>query len=224
MQETERERESFTRFHVLANRIRCSPFRKNFSRYIHIRPQNCAVNYWCTSRFIFHFTREISYMHENWMALVFFCGVGRSQHACSAHIRGYMKLHSIIVCQWHITQRAIQSQRASGSWSARPCCVGDACCQLGNEFLMLLLDICCVFVRLRKIRISVTPTESMRTTACEKNVLTWRRIFDEIELNNNKILSADVEAACWTWAIAIGTFAWRLPLNKYKCFKWNEAH
>lgn len=154
----------------------------------------------------------------------FLCGVGRSQHACSAHIRGYMKLHSIIVCQWHITQRAIQSQRASGSWSARPCCVGDACCQLGNEFLMLLLDICCVFVRLRKIRISVTPTESMRTTACEKNVLTWRRIFDEIELNNNKILSADVEAACWTWAIAIGTFAWRLPLNKYKCFKWNEAH
>lgn len=67
----QRERESFTRFHVLANRIRCSPFRKNFSRYIHIRPQNCAVNYWCTSRFIFHFTREISYMHENWMAFVF---------------------------------------------------------------------------------------------------------------------------------------------------------
>lgn len=57
---------------------------------------------------------------------------------------------------------------------------------------MLLLDICCDFVRLRKNRISVTPTESMRT-ACEKNVLTWRRIFDEIELNNNKILSADVE-------------------------------
>lgn len=163
-------------------------------------------------------------MHENWMAFVFSLRGGQ-EPACmfGSHPGLYEITFDYRVSVAHYSTRYSISAR---EWELKRTTMLRWWCLLPtwqwvfNAFIRHLLRFC----PSPKNSDFCHPDREHANDSVWKNVLTWRRIFDEIELNNNKILSADVEAACWTWAIAIGTFAWRLPLNKYKCFKWNEAH
>lgn len=110
-------------------------------------------------------------------------------------------------------------------------------CQVGNEFLMLLLDICWRFCPSHwKIRHFCYPKRQCtpdgnelrpawgQTSLQEKkiNVLTWKIIFDKIKLNNNKIFLAAVMP--FTSNLWKHLSAELLLSNEYECFRWNWAH
>lgn len=127
-------------------------------RIIHFRPQNCALNYRCTSRLIFHFL-ENSFDE-------------RTNIGC----RGFIVIVVVVYVAHEITCDYRWVRVRASSTHQRTMCV-RCCCQVHNEFLMLLLDIRCSFVQQKQRQSAICHPCVM-----EKKLLAWKIIFRQNQI------------------------------------------